>query len=172
MPRYSWLAAAVAVVVTAATGQAQTPPQTYQDQLNQYQQQQQQYQDQRQNYDARRDEYQDRLDQYEYDRAHPAWWWRDAWVHATPQWYVDFHGGDLAGMEVDERDGGHVGHVMGLEPGPDGRIEHVRILLHHDRVTWVDADDVRFDRGDNIVFVDVSRDQLYADSRDRYEHGL
>lgn len=163
MSRLHWLAlGAAAVISTATAGSAETPAESYQQQLDQYQQQQQQYRDKQRNYE-------DRLDQYEYDRAHPAWWWRTAYFHAAPEWYVGFHDEGLIGTEVDERDGRHVGRVMSFERGPDGRIARVKILLHHDRITWLDADDMRYDRIDHIAFVDVPRDELYANSRDRYD---
>lgn len=164
MLRTSWLALGTAAALSTGTvAFAQTPSDTYQQQLDQYQDQQRDYQDQRRAYE-------DRLDRYEYDRTHPATWWYSAYDHAAPEWYAGYRGSDLVGTDVDERDGRHVGQIMSFDRAPDGRIERVKILLHHDRVTWVDADEIRFDRGDRIAFVDVPRDELYASSRNRDEY--
>jgi len=164
MPRFKYLlAGAVAAFAVSVSAEAQTPSDTYQQQLDQYREQQQQYQHARRNYE-------ERLDRYEYDRAHPAWWWQSAYFHAAPEWYVDFHDRALVGSEVDERDGRHIGEVMSVERAPDGRVERVEILLRNDRVTWVDADDIRYDRVDRIAFVDLPRDELYSNSRERYDY--
>lgn len=151
-------AAALALGLTAAS--AETPDQTYQQQLDTYHNQQQQYQYQRQRYE-------DRLDQYEYDRTHPAWWWHSAYFNAAPRWYLDRDYDDLIGTEVDERDGLRVGRVNNVERGPDGRVERVEIGLHQGRVAWVDAYDIRYDGRDRIAFVDIGPNALYARSRDR-----
>jgi len=164
MPRFkTLLLGAAAVLAFSTVAQAQTPAETYQQQLDQYNAQQQQYQHARRNYE-------DRLDRYEYDRAHPAWWWRSAYFNAAPEWYVDFRGSDLIGTDVDEQDGRHLGRVIDFRRGPGGRIERVKILLHNDRATWVDADDIRYDRIDRIAFVDLPRDELYENSQETYDY--
>jgi len=150
----------IAIFALGSVASAETPDQTYQQQLDNYHRQQQEYLYQK-------DRYENRLDQYEYDRAHPAWWWRSAYFHAAPEWYVEFRGRDLIGTQVAERDGRIVGRVGDIDRAPDGRIEQVQILLSRDRVAWVDASDIRYDRTDRIAFVDIGPGALYARSRDR-----
>jgi hypothetical protein len=138
---------------------AETPDQTYQEQLDQYHQQQDDYQDRMRNYHAR-------MNQYEYDRAHPAWWWRTAYFHAAPEWYVSYRERNLIGAEVDERDGRVIGHIQDIDRTPSGRVDRVEIALHGDRAAWVDAYHIRYDRTDRIAFVDMSPGELYDRARD------
>jgi hypothetical protein len=156
----SFILGSAAAVVIAGGALAQTPDQTYQQQLDQYHQQQSDYQN-------RVDDYHARLDRYEYDRAHPAWWWHTAYINAAPEWYIGFHDRNLVGAEVDEHDGMIVGHITDVDRAPDGRVERVQVSLRHDRVAWVGADRIRYDRADRIAFVDMSPDELYGRSHDR-----
>jgi hypothetical protein len=149
-----------ALLALGTTVSAETPDQAYQRQLDNYHRQQQEYLYQR-------DRYEDRLNQYEYDRVHPDWWWRSAYFHAAPEWYIDVHDRSVIGTEVDERDGRRVGRIGNLDRASDGRIERVEIVLTHNRAAWVDASDIRYDGADRIAFVDLGPDALYARSRDR-----
>jgi hypothetical protein len=150
-----------AVVCLSAPSLAQTPDDTYQQQMQQYQQQQQDYQDKQQNYERQRD-------QYEYDRSHPDSWWRSAYYHAAPDWYYHDADSSLVGANVDERDGLRIGQIGAVERSPGGRIERIEILLRHDRVSWVEVDRIRFDHSDRIAFIDVSPDEIYANSHYDY----
>ncbi|MBV9330069.1 MAG: hypothetical protein JOZ55_00790 [Alphaproteobacteria bacterium] len=147
-------AAALALTTQAP---AQTTYDTYQQQLDQYHSQQDEYQDQRRAYE-------DRMYRYEYERSHPAYWWRSAYFHAAPEYY--YRDRDPVGIDVDERDGFRVGRIGAVERAPDGRVDRVEIVLNGDRAAWVDAFHIRYDRIDRIAFVDLPRGELYDRSHD------
>jgi hypothetical protein len=141
---------------------AQTADETYHQQLEQYR-------NQRDDYREQRDRYERRLERYEYDRSHPAWWWRVRYEDATLDAFYRLPRYRLIGMDVDERDGLRVGRIRDIERAPDGRVERVEIALRgSDEVAWLDADHLRVDPDNNIAFTDISADAIYDREQDRY----
>lgn len=131
----------------------------YQGQEQQYQQQQQQYQDQK-------DQYHRQLMHYEYNRSHPRDWWATSYDRATLDGFYAIPRRDLIGLEVDERDGLKIGEVHDVVRAPDGRVARIEVALHNDRATWIDADHLRYDADDRMMFTDVPADVLYDRSHD------
>lgn len=97
--------------------------------------------------------------QYDDDRLRPAEWWRARYERATLD---DFHAAPsdaLIDLEVVRDDGLSVGHVTGVDRR-DGRIDRVKIVLADGERAWVDADELRYDPDDGILFTDLSRSDL------------
>jgi hypothetical protein len=127
-----------------------------------------QYQAQLNQYKGQKAQYQNRLQRYEYDRSHPDSWWRARYDHATLGSFYAVPRHNLIGKEVDERDGLRLGHIRDVERTADGRVERVDVALNFNRATWIEAENLRYDSTVQVMFTDVSADELYDSSRDGY----
>jgi hypothetical protein len=131
----------------------------YKDQMLRYRAEQEQYKGQK-------DQYQSRLERYEYDRSHPSEWWSANYDHATLTSFYSIPHHDLIGKEVDGRDGMRLGRIRDVEREQDGQVERVDVALAFNRAAWIDARHLRYDAADQVMFTDVSADELYDGSRD------
>jgi len=127
-----------------------------------------QYQAQQAQYKGQKAQYQNRLERYEYDRSHPSDWWNARYDHATLGSFYAVPRHDLIGKEVDERDGLRLGRIRDVERTADGRVERVDVALNFNRATWIEAANLRYDSNAQVMFTDVSVDELYDSSRDGY----
>jgi hypothetical protein len=159
--------------VAATDGQTQAPASAndaqYQAQQQQYQQQQQHYQDQLQQHQVAQDRYEDRAARYESLRARyaaeRAAYHRDLWPER--HWVIVERDANLVGERVELISGNRVGTVMDTAHAANGDVEALLVRLDSDKVVWIDAQDVRYNRADGVVMTDLRSDDLHhmADER-------
>ncbi|HVW72718.1 MAG TPA: hypothetical protein VHC39_03690 [Rhizomicrobium sp.] len=141
----------------------------YQAQQQQYQQQQQQYQAQMRHHEAQQERYEDRTAAYESLRARyaaeRAAYRRDLWPER--HWAIVEHDANLAGERVELISGNRVGTVVDTAHSANGDVEALLVRLDNDKVVWIDAQDVRYNRADGVVMTDLRFDDLHhmADER-------
>jgi len=145
--------------------------QQYQDQQQQYQSQQQQYQDDKAHYQAQQDRYQDRDARFRaehaewYDHSHPYAWWHDRYERASLNHFYDIPRAELIDLRVMRGDGYTVGRIREIDRHGDGRVESVRIVFRDGASGWVKARDLRYDPDNQVVFTDLSVDELHELAR-------
>ncbi len=147
----------------AADSQAAAGNATYQAQQQQYQNQLQQNQAQRQDYQDRTAAYQNLRARYAAERAaYHRGIWPDRYVH----WAV-VRDASLVGERVELITGNHVGTVIDTAHAPNGDVEALLVRLDSDKVVWIDAQDVRYNRADGIVMTNLDTVDLHhmADER-------
>jgi hypothetical protein len=137
----------------------------------QYQAQQQQYQDQLQQNQAAQQQYQDRTAAYQNLRARyaaeRAAYHRGIWPDRYVKWVVVERDASLVGERVELLSGNRVGTVIDTAHAANGNVEALMVRLDNDKVVWIDAQDVRYNRADGIVMTDLESSDLHhmADER-------
>jgi multidrug efflux pump subunit AcrA (membrane-fusion protein) len=148
-----------AVDAKAATGDAQ------------YQAQQQQYQNQLQQNQAQQQDYQDRTAAYASLQgryaAERAAYHRGMWPDRYSKWVIVERDAHLIGERVQLITGSRVGTVIDTAHVANGNVSALLVKLDDDKIVWIDASDVRYNRADGIVMTNLDRADLshMADER-------
>ena len=160
----------VAAGNAAADAQANANDANYQAQQQQYHQQQQQYQDQLEHNQAQQQQYRDRTVAYENLRARyaaeRAAYHRGMWPDRE-KWVIVQRGDELTGERVQLLSGSRVGTVIDTAHAPDGNVEALLVRLDNDKIVWIDAADIRYNRADGVLMTDLEAGDLHhmADER-------
>ncbi|HVZ90170.1 MAG TPA: hypothetical protein VG843_00855 [Rhizomicrobium sp.] len=120
-------------------------------------QEQQRYDKARARYAAENARY--RQERAQYDDERPAAWWRARYERATLDDFYAVPSEALIDLEVVRDDGRSLGRITGVDRR-DGRIDRVKIVLADGERAWADADELRYDPQDGILFTDLSRSDL------------
>ena len=137
----------------------------------QYQAQQQQYQGQLQNNAAQQAAYSDKNAQYNALRARyaveRAAYHRGVWPGRYRTWVLADRDSRLVGGRVELLSGARVGTVTDTAIAANGRVTALLVELDNNRVVWIDAGDVRYNRADGAVMTNLNRNDLrhMADQR-------
>lgn len=137
----------------------------------QYQAQQQQYQGQLQNNAAQQAAYTDKNAQYNALRARysveRAAYHRGVWPGRYRTWVLAERDSRLVGGRVELLSGARVGTVTDTAIAANGRVSAILVELDNNRVVWIDAGDVRYNRADGVVMTNLNRNDLrhMADQR-------
>jgi len=137
----------------------------------QYQAQQQQYQGQLQNNAAQQAAYTDKNAQYNALRARysveRAAYHRGVWPGRYRTWVLAERDSRLVGGRVELLSGARVGTVTDTAVSANGRVTALLVELDNNRVVWIDAGDVRYNRADGVVMTNLNRSDLrhMADQR-------
>lgn len=149
----------------------------------QYQQQQQDYQSKQQAYESQKGQYQQQLDrnarqQERYENrsamyaalreryaAERAAYHRGIWPERYSRWVLVRE--DPVGERVQLITGARVGTVIDVAHAPSGNVAALLVRLDNDKVVWIDAGDIRYNRADGIVMTNLDRNDLHhmADER-------
>jgi len=154
----------------ANNAQANANDAQYQAQQQQYQQQQQQYQDQLQRNQSQQQQYRDRTAAYEGLRtryaAERAAYHRGIWPDHE-KWVIVERSDVLVGERVQLLSGDRVGTVIDMAHAPSGAVEALLVRLDSDKIVWIDATDIRYNRADGIVMTNLEARDLrhMADER-------
>ena len=154
----------------AADAQADANNSNYQAQQQQYQQQQQQYQNQLDRNQAQQAQYHDRTAAYENLRARyaaeRAAYHRGVWPDRE-KWVIVERSEDLTGERVQLLSGSRVGTVIDTAHAPGGEVEALLVRLDNDKVVWIDAADIRYNRADGVLMTNLESSDLHhmADER-------
>jgi len=160
----------VAAGNAAADAQANANDAKYQAQQQQYRQQQQQYQDQLEHNQTQQQQYHDRTAAYENLRARyaaeRAAYHRGIWPDRE-KWVIVQRSDELTGERVQLLSGSRVGTVIDTAHAPDGNVEALLVRLDNDKIVWIDAADIRYNRGDGVLMTDLEASDLHhmADER-------
>ncbi|HEY3779034.1 MAG TPA: hypothetical protein VGL35_13360 [Rhizomicrobium sp.] len=143
------------------------PPDRYQGQQEQYQGQMQQYHGQQERYRYERQRY--AQDVRAYDLAQYAWSYPAPFVYRygneyglQPLYLMAEPSQQLWQVPVEGSGGRWVGRVRNVETAPDGRPQRIEIALNRRVSVWVQANDLRFDPSEDILFTDMTRGQLWT----------
>jgi hypothetical protein len=137
----------------------------------QFQAQQQQYQGQLQQNQAQQQDYQDRTaiynrlqSRYAVERAA---YRRGVWPNRYVKWVIVERDAGLIGERVQLITGSRVGTVIDTAHGANGNVSALMVKLDSDKIVWIDASDVRYNRADGIVMTNLNRADLrhMADER-------
>jgi hypothetical protein len=137
----------------------------------QYQAQQQQYQGQLQKNEAQQAAYTDKNAQYNALRARysveRAAYHRGIWPGRYRTWVLAERDSRLVGGRVELLSGARVGTVTDTAIAANGRVTALLVELDNNRVVWIDAGDVRYNRADGVVMTNLNRSDLrhMADQR-------
>lgn len=137
----------------------------------QYKAQQEQYQGQLQRNAAQQDAYTDKNAQYNALRARyaveRAAYQRGAWPNRYTTWMLAERDSRLIGGRVELLSGALVGTVTDTAATPSGKVTALLVELDNNRVVWIDAGDVRYNRADGVVMTNLNRNDLrhMADQR-------
>ena len=137
----------------------------------QYQAQQQQYQQQLQDHQAAQEKYQDRTAAYvalrERYAAERAAYHRGIWPDRYVKWVIVERDANLVGERVELISGSRVGTVIDTAHASNGNVSALLVRLDTDKVVWIDASDVRYNRADGIVMTNLQASDLHhmADER-------
>jgi hypothetical protein len=162
--------AAAAAGSTVADAQTDANNAQYQSQQQQYQQQQQQYQNQLAHNQAQQEHYRDRTAAYEGLRlryaAERAAYHRGLWPDRD-RWVVVQRGDELVGERVQLLSGNRVGTVIDTAHSGDGVVEALLVRLDNDKIVWIDAGDIRYNRADGVLMTNLESSDLHhmADER-------
>ena len=76
-------------------------------------------------------------------------------------------GDELAGERVQLLSGSRVGTVIDTAHAPDGNVEALLVRLDNDKIVWIDAADIRYNRADGVLMTDLEAGDLHhmADER-------
>lgn len=160
----------VAAGNAAADAQANANDSNYQAQQQKYQQQQQQYQNQLDRSQAQQEQYRDRTAIYEGLRtryaAERAAYHRGIWPDRE-RWVIVERSDNLIGERVQLLNGSRVGTVIDTAHASDGGIEAMLVRLDTDKIVWIDAADIRYNRADGVLMTDLEAGDLrhMADER-------
>ena len=137
----------------------------------QFQAQQQQYQGQLQQNQAQQLDYQDRTaiynslqSRYAVERAA---YRRGVWPNRYVKWVIVERDAGLIGERVQLITGARVGTVIDTAHSTNGNVSALMVKLDSDKIVWIDASDVRYNRADGIVMTTLNRADLrhMADER-------
>jgi hypothetical protein len=137
----------------------------------QFQAQQQQYQGQLQQNQAQQLDYQDRTAIYNSLRARyaieRAAYRRGVWPNRYVKWVIVERDAGLIGERVQLITGARVGIVIDTAHAANGNVSALMVKLDSDKIVWIDANDVRYNRADGIVMTNLNRADLrhMADER-------
>jgi len=137
----------------------------------QYQAQQQQYQGQLQQNQAQQKDYQDRTAAYASLEgryaAERAAYHRGVWPDRYSKWVIVERDAGLIGERVQLITGSRVGTVIDTAHVANGNVSALLVKLDDDKIVWIDASDVRYNRADGIVMTNLDRADLshMADER-------
>ena len=137
----------------------------------QYQAQQQQYQGQLQQSQAQPKAYIDRtiayIDMRERYAAERAAYHRGVWPDRYVKWVIVEQDAGLIGERVQLTTGSRVGSVIDTAHLANGNVSALLVKLDDDKIVWIDASDVRYNRADGIVMTDLDGADLrhMADER-------
>lgn len=137
----------------------------------QYQAQQQQYQGQLERNSAQQNAYADKNAQYNALRARyaveRAAYQRGVWPGRYRTWVLTERETSLIGGRVELLSGARVGTVTDTAVTPGGKVTALLVKLDNDRIVWIDAGDVRYNRADGVVMTNLNRNDLrhMADQR-------
>jgi len=137
----------------------------------QYQAQQQQYQQQLQQHDAAQQRYEDRSAAYQNLRvryaAERAAYHRGIWPDRYVKWVIVERDAKLVGERVELISGSRVGTVIDTAHAANGNVEALLVRLDNDKIVWIDAGDVRYNRADGVVMTNLQTSDLHhmADER-------
>jgi len=149
---------------SAADTKAATDNVQYQEQQKQYQGQLQQNQAQQQDYQDRTAAYNGLRDRYAAERAA---YHRGVWPDLYVKWVIVDRDAGLLGERVELINGSLVGTVIDTAHVANGNVSALLVKLDSDKIVWIDAGDVRYNRADAIVMSDLDRADLrhMADER-------
>jgi hypothetical protein len=137
----------------------------------QYQQQQQQYQNQLQQNQAAQSQYQDQSARYNAlrarYRAERAAYHRGIWPDRYVHWVLERPGTSLIGARVEIINGDHVGTVREVAHAANREVEGLLVALDDGPTVWIDAADIRFNVGENIVMTDLDARDLHLMAEER-----
>ena len=137
----------------------------------QYQARQQQYQGQLQQNQAQQKDYQDRTATYNSLQnryaAERAAYRRGVWPNRYAKWVIVDRDAGLIGERVQLITGSRVGTVIDTAHLPNGNVSELLVRLDSDKIVWIDAGDVRYNRADGIVMTNLDAADLrhMADER-------
>lgn len=138
---------------------------------DQYQAQQQQYRSQLQQNQAQQADYQDRTAIYNSLQARyaieRAAYRRGVWPSRYVKWVIVERDAGLIGQRVQLITGARVGTVIDTSHSANGNVSALMVKLDSDKIVWIDANDVRYNRADGIVMTNLNRADLrhMADER-------
>lgn len=148
----------------AADTKAATDNAQYQAQQKQYQGQLQQNQAQEQDYQDRTAAYNRLRDRFAADRAA---YHRGVWPNRYAKWVIVDRDAGLIGERVELITGSRVGTVIDTAHAANGSVTALLVKLDNDKIVWIDADDVRYNRADGIVMTNLDRADLRLMSDER-----
>ena len=137
----------------------------------QYQAQQQQYQQALQTNQAAQQKYQDRTAAYQALReryaAERSAYHRGIWPDRYVKWVIVERDANLVGERVELISGNRVGTVIDTAHAANGNVAALLVRLDSDKIVWIDAQDVRYNRADGIVMTNLQASDLHhmADER-------
>jgi hypothetical protein len=161
----------VAAGNAAADAQADANNAKYQEQQQAYQSQQQQYRNQLDRNHQQQEQYRDRTAAYESLRARFAAersaYHRGVWPERYEKWVIVERDANLIGERVELITGNRVGTVIDTAHTAGGNVEALLVRLDNDKIVWIDAADVRYNRADGIVMTNLEASDLHhmADER-------
>jgi hypothetical protein len=150
-------AAAVDAKAAADNAQYQAQKRAYQGQLQQNQAQQQDYQDRTATYNSLQTRYASERAAYR----------RGVWPTRYVKWVIVTRDAGLVGERVQLITGSRVGTVVDTAHGANGHVSALLVRLDSEKIVWIDAGDVRYNRADGIVMTNLDRADLrhMADER-------
>jgi hypothetical protein len=156
--------AAVDAKATAVDAKAATDTADYQAKQQQYQGQLQQNQAQQQDYQDRTTAYASLQNRYMAERAA---YHRGVWPDRYVKWVIVERDAGLIGERVQLITGSRVGTVIDTAHVASGNVSALLVKLDDDKIVWIDASDVRYNRADGIVMTNLDRADLshMADER-------
>lgn len=129
----------------------------YQGQRTQYEGQLQNNQAQQAEYDAKSARYDELRDRYAAERAA---YHRGAWPRRYASLTAMERDDNLVGNRVELINGRSVGTVTDTSHGRNGSVTAVFVRLDNNRTVWIDATDVRYDRGERVIMTNLDRNDL------------
>ncbi len=92
---------------------------------------------------------------------------RGIWPDRYVKWVLVEPDTKLIGERVELITGNRVGTVIDTAHAPGGNVEALLVRLDSDKVVWIDAQDVRYNRADGIVMTNLDSVDLHhmADER-------
>jgi hypothetical protein len=156
--------AAVDARAAAANAKAASDNSQYQAQQKQYQGQLRQNQAQQRDYQDRTTAYNDLRERYAAERAA---YHRGVWPNRYEKWVIVERDAGLIGERVQLITGTNVGTVLDTAHTANGNVSALLVQLDSDKIVWIDAGDVRYNRADGIVMTNLDRADLrhMADER-------
>jgi len=156
--------AAVDARAAAANAKAASDNSQYQAQQKQFQGQLRQNQAQQRDYQDRTTAYNDLRERYAAERAA---YHRGVWPNRYEKWVIVERDAGLIGERVQLITGTNVGTVLDTAHTANGNVSALLVQLDSDKIVWIDAGDVRYNRADGIVMTNLDRADLrhMADER-------
>ncbi len=136
-----------------------------------YQEQQKQYQGQLRQNQVEQQDYQDRSAAYDGLRnryaAERAAYHRGVWPSLYEKWVIVGRDAGLVGEGVELITGTRIGTVIDTAHSASGSVSALLVKLDSEKIVWIDAGDIRYNRADGIVMTNLDRADLrhMADER-------